>query len=50
MKSQHKIDTLFMDITLRVAQESYCKRKKVGAILVKNNVQIISFGYNGTPS
>jgi dCMP deaminase len=28
---------------------SYCERKKVGAILVKNNM-IISDGFNGTPS
>ncbi len=38
---------------LRIAQEwgqlSYCNRKKVGAIIVKNRM-IISDGYNGTPS
>jgi len=28
---------------------SYCKRKKVGALIVKENM-IISDGYNGTPS
>ena len=28
---------------------SYCERKKVGALIVKNNM-IISDGYNGTPS
>jgi len=28
---------------------SHCKRKKVGAIIVKNNM-IISDGYNGTPT
>ena len=28
---------------------SYCKRKQVGALIVKNNM-IISDGYNGTPS
>ena len=31
------------------AENSYCKRRKVGALLVKNNM-IISDGYNGTPS
>ncbi len=31
------------------AQLSYCKRKKVGAIIVKDRM-IISDGYNGTPS
>lgn len=38
---------------LRMAQEwgklSYCKRKQVGAIIVKDRM-IISDGYNGTPS
>ena len=28
---------------------SHCTRKKVGAIIVKNNM-IISDGFNGTPS
>ena len=31
------------------AENSYCKRKKVGALLVKNKM-IISDGYNGTPA
>lgn len=31
------------------AENSYCKRRKVGALLVKNQM-IISDGYNGTPS
>lgn len=31
------------------AKLSYCKRKQVGAIIVKNRM-IISDGYNGTPS
>lgn len=48
MKSQTKIDSLHMDIALRVAQESYCERKKVGAILVQDNSNIIAYGYNGT--
>ncbi|NCO63546.1 MAG: dCMP deaminase family protein [Flavobacteriales bacterium] len=38
---------------LRIAEEwgklSYCKRKQVGALIVKDNM-IISDGYNGTPS
>ncbi len=38
---------------LRMAQEwsklSYCKRKQVGALIVKDKM-IISDGYNGTPS
>ena len=31
------------------AQNSYCQRRQVGALVVKNNM-IISDGYNGTPS
>lgn len=31
------------------AENSYCKRRKVGAIIVKNQM-IISDGYNGTPA
>ena len=31
------------------AENSYCKRRKVGALLVKDQM-IISDGYNGTPS
>lgn len=40
---------LYIDIAERVALESYCEKAKVGAILVKNK-NIISMGYNGTPS
>ena len=36
-------------MALEWAQLSHCKRKKVGAIIVKNRM-IISDGYNGTPS
>jgi dCMP deaminase len=31
------------------AENSYCQRRQVGALIVKNNA-IISDGYNGTPS
>ena len=31
------------------SENSYCKRRQVGALLVSNNM-IISDGYNGTPS
>jgi len=31
------------------AENSYCKRRKVGALIVKDQM-IISDGYNGTPS
>ena len=38
-----------MNIALTVATASYCIRKKVGAIIVKDN-NIIAIGYNGTIS
>jgi dCMP deaminase len=42
-----KWDDYYMDIAGRTAELSSCKRKKVGAILVKEH-RIISTGYNGT--
>ena len=42
-------DNIFMQIALTVASASYCTRKKVGALIVKNN-NIIAIGYNGTIS
>ena len=36
-------------LALEWAKLSHCKRKKVGALIVKNRM-IISDGYNGTPS
>lgn len=40
---------LYLDLAQRIAKESYCKRLQVGAVIVKDG-NIISFGYNGTPS
>ena len=48
MPNQNKLDNLFMDIAERISKESYAIRKKVGAVLVRDN-NIISMGYNGTP-
>ena len=39
----------FIDIAYRTAELSNCKRRKVGALIVKDK-RIISIGYNGTPS
>jgi dCMP deaminase len=47
MKS--KFVQLYSDIALRVAQLSWARRLKVGAIVVKDN-RIISLGYNGMPA
>lgn len=46
---QNKLDEVFLNIAKEIARLSYCVRSKVGAVLVKDG-NIISFGYNGTPS
>ena len=38
-----------MDMAYSVAKLSYAKRRQVGCLIVKDD-QIVSFGYNGTPS
>ena len=40
---------MYMTIADTVAQQSYAKRLKVGAIVVKED-RVISIGYNGTPA
>lgn len=45
----NKYDKAYLRIALEWGQLSYCQRKKVGAIIVKDKM-IISDGYNGTPS
>jgi len=44
-----KLDTVFINIAKETSTLSHCVRSKVGAVLVKDG-NIISFGYNGTPS
>ncbi|MGN1211154.1 MAG: deoxycytidylate deaminase [Candidatus Cryptobacteroides sp.] len=44
-----KFDKSYMDMAVIWGRNSYCKRRQVGAILVKDRM-IISDGYNGTPS
>lgn len=46
--NQEKMDKYFMKVAQLTAELSYAIRKKVGAVLVKDN-RIISIGYNGTP-
>lgn len=41
--------SLWMDYASRASQESYCQRRKVGAVIVKNGTPI-AVGWNGTPS
>ena len=46
---QLKYDKAYLIIADEWGKLSYCKRKQVGAIIVKDRM-IISDGYNGTPS
>jgi len=46
---QGKLDRRYLQMAEIWAGNSYCERRKVGALLVKNKM-IISDGYNGTPS
>ncbi len=46
---QELLDRRYLDMAKIWAENSYCKRRKVGALLVKDKM-IISDGYNGTPS
>lgn len=46
---QHKLDQRYMRMARIWAENSYCVRRQVGALIVKDKM-IISDGYNGTPS
>ena len=46
---QEILDRRYMRMAGIWAENSYCQRRKVGALLVKDQM-IISDGYNGTPS
>jgi dCMP deaminase len=48
-KKQHKYDNAYLRIASEWSKLSYCQRKQVGAIIVRDRM-IISDGYNGTPS
>ncbi len=48
-KKQRKYDVAYLKMAKEWAKLSYCKRKQVGALIVKDKM-IISDGYNGTPS
>ena len=45
----NKYDRAYLRIATEWGRLSYCKRKQVGAIIVRDRM-IISDGYNGTPS
>ncbi|MEX1001035.1 MAG: dCMP deaminase family protein [Crocinitomicaceae bacterium] len=46
---QEKYDKAYLKMAKEWAKLSYCKRKQVGALIVRDQM-IISDGYNGTPS
>lgn len=48
-EKQLKYDKAYLKMALEWSKLSYCKRKQVGALIVKDRM-IISDGYNGTPS
>lgn len=45
----NKFDIAYLRMAIEWAKLSYCHRKQVGALVVKDRM-IISDGYNGTPS
>ncbi|HIW19511.1 MAG TPA: dCMP deaminase family protein [Candidatus Alistipes pullicola] len=48
-EKQRQLDIRYIKMARIWAENSYCVRRQVGALLVKNKM-IISDGYNGTPS
>lgn len=48
-EKQHALDLRYLRMAHIWAENSYCNRRKVGCLVVKNKM-IISDGYNGTPS
>ncbi len=48
-KKQKEFDKRYLEMASIWALNSYCKRRQVGALIVKEKM-IISDGYNGTPA
>ena len=48
-KKQSELDKRYIRMASIWAENSYCQRRKVGALIVKDKM-IISDGYNGTPA
>ena len=49
IKKENRYDYAYLKLALEWSKLSYCSKKKVGSLIVKNNM-IISDGYNGTPT
>jgi len=47
-QKQNQFDKHYLEMTAIWAKNSYCKRRQVGALIVKDKM-IISDGFNGTP-
>jgi dCMP deaminase len=47
-EKQHQLDLRYLRMARIWSENSYCVRRKVGALIVKDKM-IISDGYNGTP-
>ena len=48
-EKQRLIDSRYLRMAQIWSENSYCRRRKVGALIVRDNM-IISDGFNGTPS
>ena len=48
-KKQRRYDQAYLKMAMEWSMLSHCKRKQVGALIVKGKM-IISDGYNGTPT
>ena len=49
LDKQRKYDIAYLRMAMEWSKLSYCERKQVGALIVKDKM-IISDGYNGTPT
>lgn len=49
MDKQKELDSRYLRMARIWSENSYCERRRVGALIVKDK-RIISDGYNGTPS
>ncbi|MDR3236369.1 MAG: dCMP deaminase family protein [Prevotellaceae bacterium] len=49
VEKQQQFDQSYLEMAAVWGKNSYCRRRQVGAIIVKDRM-IISDGYNGTPS
>lgn len=49
LKKQRKYDIAYLRMAREWAKLSYCQRRQVGALIVKDRM-IVSDGYNGTPT